>query len=57
LKPGFEVILEVRGGELGIKPWENPERFVEEFVNVPRKLKKMDIDVLKRVLEEEHEVR
>jgi len=42
---------------LVIKPWENPERFVEEFVNVPRKLKKMDIDVLKRVLEEEHEVR
>lgn len=57
MKPGFEVILEVRGGELVIKPWENPERFVEEFVNVPRKLKKMDIDVLKRVLEEEHEVR
>jgi hypothetical protein len=48
----------ISGVELvGIKPWENPERFVEEFVNAPRKLKKMDIDVLKRVLEEEHEVR
>jgi AbrB family looped-hinge helix DNA binding protein len=57
LKPGSEVTLEVRGEELIIKPGVSPEKFVEEFVNVPKKLEKIDIDTLKRVLEEEHEVR
>ena len=56
LKPGSEVILEVRGRELIIKPGGDPEKFVEEFVNVPRKLKSVDINMLKKVLEEEYEV-
>lgn len=57
LRPGSEVILEVRGGELIIKPGESPERFMEEYVNVPKKLEKIDVNTLKRVLEEEYEVR
>lgn len=56
LKPGSEVILEVRGRELIIKPGEDPEKFIEEFVNVPKKLKSVDINMLKKVLEEEYEV-
>ncbi|MEM2902099.1 MAG: AbrB/MazE/SpoVT family DNA-binding domain-containing protein [Candidatus Bathyarchaeia archaeon] len=56
LKPGSEVILEVRGRELIVKPGEDPEKFVEEFVAVPKKLEKLDVKTLKKVLEEEYEV-
>ena len=56
LKPGSEVILEVKDKELIIKPGGDPEKFVEEFVSVPKKLEKIDIKTLKKVLEEEYEV-
>lgn len=59
LKSGSGVILELRGRELVLKPEVEPEKFVEEFLSVPRKLKrKIDLKKLyEEQLEEKHEVR
>ena len=55
LKQGSPVTFEVRERELVIRPAEDPEKFVEEFCSVPKKLgKKID---LKRIYEEELEER
>jgi AbrB family looped-hinge helix DNA binding protein len=55
LKPGSRVTFEVKEKELIIKPEMDPEKFVEEFCSVPKKLtKKID---LKRIYEEELEER
>lgn len=40
LKPGSEIVFEVRDKEVVIKPSIDPIKFVEEFCNIPKKLKK-----------------
>jgi AbrB family looped-hinge helix DNA binding protein len=57
LKPGSEIVFEVRDKEVVIKPSVDPIKFVEEFCNVPKKLKKINIKKLKKILEEEYEIR
>jgi AbrB family looped-hinge helix DNA binding protein len=55
LKPGSPVTLEVREGEVVIRPETNPEEFVKKFCEFPKKLtEKID---LKRIYEEELEER
>lgn len=56
LKPGSRMIFEVKDKEVTIKPAKEPEKFVEEFTNIPKKLKKINMKKLKKILEEEHEV-
>ena len=59
LKPGSKVIFETRDKELVIRPLREPEKFVEEFCNVPKKLKKkIDIKkLLEKQIEEEYDIR
>jgi AbrB family looped-hinge helix DNA binding protein len=56
LKLGSRIVLEIREGELIIRPQADPEKAVEEFCSaVSRKLKK-PAD-LKKIIEEEYENR
>lgn len=56
LKPGKRVIFEVKQDTIILKPEKNSRQLVEEFVSVPKKLKKINIKNVKRVLEEEYEI-
>ncbi len=57
IKPGTEVIFEVKEKELVIKPAKSPKEFVEEFCNiVPKKYKKkLDIKKIKKIIDEQYE--
>lgn len=56
LGPGKKVIIEETENAIILKPEQDPKAFVEEFVSVPRKVKKIGISDVKRILEEEYEV-
>ncbi|MEM3065050.1 MAG: AbrB/MazE/SpoVT family DNA-binding domain-containing protein [Candidatus Nitrosotenuis sp.] len=56
LRPGKKVIVEERADSIILKPDQDPKAFVEEFVSVPRKVKKLGISDIKKVLEEEYEI-
>ena len=56
LRPGSEVIFEMKEKEIVIKRPVDPKQFVEDFCNVPNKLKKLDIKTIKKVLEEEYDL-
>ena len=51
VKPGNEVILEVTGDEVKIKPANKPETYFDRFGNTSRKLTKL-VDI-KKIIEEE----
>ncbi len=53
LRPGSEVIFEVRENEIVIRPAVDPVMFIERFCSTPRKLEK-EIDI-KKLIEEEIE--
>lgn len=56
LRPGSEVVFEMKENEIVIKRPVDPKQFVEDFCNVPNKLKrKLTIKELKKVFEEELE--
>jgi len=59
LRPGSEIIFEVRGKEVVIRPATDPKKFVEEFCNVPKKLrKKINIKrLLEKQIEQEYDIR
>lgn len=57
LRPGKKVIVEEKADAIILKPDRDPEAFVEEFVSVPRKVKKIGISDVKTTLEEEYEIR
>lgn len=57
LRPGKKVIVEEKADAILLKPDQDPKAFVEEFVSVPKKVKKIDISAIKRILEEEYEIR
>ena len=56
IKPGSSIMFEVKENEVVIKPTINPREFVEDFCNVPKKLKKLDINKLKGLVEEEYDL-
>ena len=55
IKPGSKVIFEVRGKEIIIKAEKTGREFVEDFCNVPKKVK-LDIKKIKKILEEQYEL-
>ncbi|MEM2049809.1 MAG: AbrB/MazE/SpoVT family DNA-binding domain-containing protein [Thermoproteota archaeon] len=56
IKPGDEIIMEVRENELLMRPELDPEKFVEEFCSTGGKKLTRKID-LKSIMEEEAEDR
>ncbi len=56
LRPGSEVVFEMKNSEVVIKRPLNSRQFVEDFCNVPNKLKKIDIKTIKKALEEEYDL-
>ncbi|MEK6893570.1 MAG: AbrB/MazE/SpoVT family DNA-binding domain-containing protein [Nanoarchaeota archaeon] len=40
LMPKQKVVFEVNGGDVSIKPEQNPQEFLKDFFNVPKKRKK-----------------
>lgn len=57
LGPGKKVTVEEKAGAIILKPDRDPEAFVEEFISVPGKVKKIGISDVKRILEQEYEIR
>ena len=57
LKSGSEVVFVVKGNVVVLKPRIPPRKFVEEFTNVGKKLKKLDMKRIKKTLEMEYAVR
>lgn len=56
LRPGSEVLFEVKEKEVVMKSPVDPKKFVEDFCNVPNKLKrKLTVKELKKIFEEELE--
>lgn len=56
IKPGSEVVFEVRDKEVVIRPQKSPEEFVEDFCNVPKHLRKpLDAKKIKKILDEQYE--
>lgn len=57
IKPGSEVVFEVKEKEIVIKPAKSPKEIVEEFCSiVPKKLRKnINTKKIKRLLEEQIE--
>jgi len=56
IKPGSEVVFEVKEKEIIIKPQKSGKEFVEDFCNVPNKLRKnIDIKKIKKILDEQYE--
>jgi bifunctional DNA-binding transcriptional regulator/antitoxin component of YhaV-PrlF toxin-antitoxin module len=51
----LKKFFEIREGVIIIRP-KNPKEFVEEFIDVPKKLKKIDIKKLKKILKKEYEI-
>ena len=56
IKPGDEVLMEIREKELRIRPEMDPEKFIEEFCSTVGKKLTRKID-LEKVFEEEVEGR
>jgi len=54
VKPGDEIIMEIRGKEVFIRPEVSPEKFVEAFCSVVHKKLTEKVD-LEKLLEEEVE--
>jgi AbrB family looped-hinge helix DNA binding protein len=52
VKPGNEIILEVTGDEVKIRPSNKPETYFDRFGYTSRKLTKI-VDI-KKILEEEY---
>lgn len=57
IKPGSQVMVEVEDGKIVIKPKLSPKEIVEDFGNIPHKLKKpLTAREIKEILEEEYEI-
>jgi AbrB family looped-hinge helix DNA binding protein len=57
LRPGKKVIIEEKAGAIVLKPDHDPKAFVEEFVSMPRKVKKISVSDVKKILEQAYEIR
>jgi AbrB family looped-hinge helix DNA binding protein len=57
LRPGKKVIIEEKADAIVLKPDHDPKAFVEEFVSMPKKVKKISISDVKKILEQAYEIR
>ncbi|MBI4176321.1 MAG: AbrB/MazE/SpoVT family DNA-binding domain-containing protein [Candidatus Aenigmarchaeota archaeon] len=61
IKPGSEVVFEVRGREIVIKPQKSGREFVEDFCNVPKLKGRLSARDMKKLFEgelvERHDIR
>ena len=55
LKKGQKVIFEVRKDEVVLRPEQDPEKFLEDFLNIP-KTKNITLKEIKRGLEEKYDL-
>jgi len=55
LQRGQKVIFEVREKEVVLKP-SDPEKFLEDFLNVPKLKKPLKTKDIKRMLEEQYDL-
>ena len=58
LKPGSEVIFDIKDGMVMMKPKKSGKEYVEEFCNIPlkRRPKGLTTKKIKKILEEEYEI-
>ncbi len=57
LKKGSKVIFETRGDEITLRPEVDAEKFVKDFLNVPKRLTKpIGIKEIKKVLGEKYDL-
>ena len=58
IRPGSEIVFEVKDGNVIIKSSIDPEKFVEDFCNIPKNLRKdIDSKQIKKMLDEQYEER
>ena len=57
LRPGTKVIVEEKADAIVLKPDHDPKAFVEEFTSMPKKVKKISMSDVKKILEQQYEIR
>ncbi len=57
IKPGSEVVFEVKEKEIVIKSQKSGREFVEDFCNVPKIKKRLSVKKMKDIFEEQLEER
>ena len=56
IKPGSEVIFEVRDKEVIVRPQKSGKEWLDDFLNVPEKLRKnITVKDIKKMLDEQYE--
>ncbi len=55
IKPGSDVVFEVIDSKIVIKKKMSPKEFVEDFGNVPKKIKGLNTKKIKAILEAEYD--
>ena len=50
LEKGTKVIFEVKGDEIILRHEQDPQKFLEEFLNVPNKEKKGSVKEIKKII-------
>lgn len=56
LREGDAVVFEISNHEVSIKPEQDPEEFLKEFLNVPKLKKPLSSKEIKKILEEEYDL-
>lgn len=56
LKPGSEIVFEVLDGTIIIRVKRDPKSFVDDFLETPNKIKKINIKKIKEILDEAYEI-
>ena len=57
LKPGSEIVFEISGRTITIRPKKNINHFVDEFIAItPKKSKSLTIKELNSILEEKYDL-
>ncbi|MHB1830041.1 MAG: AbrB/MazE/SpoVT family DNA-binding domain-containing protein [Candidatus Micrarchaeaceae archaeon] len=54
LKEGSEIIFEIKENEIVLRPRAGPKEFVEKFLNTSKKVRKLDMNRIKKVIEDEY---
>ncbi len=54
LKEGSGIVFEVKGNEIIVRPRTGPKEFVEKFLNTQKKIRKLDMNRIKKVIEDEY---
>ena len=56
IKPGSDVVFEVEDNRIIIKKKLSAKEIVEDFADVPKKVKGLNAQKIKTILEEEYEI-